>query len=173
MADEDKNGDGEGEEPKGSKKLLIFGLIGGLIVGGGATFGVITMFFSNDGAVVEETEPEPEPEPLPEVTAIYIKIDRMPASMLNAKGKLLGYLFIDLTLELENTEDRDWVLSRMPLVRDSFFRSISADGVMKPGSLTELDHDALPKRLRVAANKALKRDVVTNILVTNALRVDK
>lgn len=173
MADEDKSGDGEEviEEGKGSKKLLIFGLIGGLIVGGGATFGVITVFFSHDGEVVEE--PEPEPEPLPEITAIYIEINRMPASLLDAKGKLLGYLFIDLTLELENTEDRDWVLSRMPLVRDSFFRSISANGVMKPGSLTELDHAGFPKRLRAAANKALKRDVITNILVTNALRVSK
>ena len=173
MADDEKNGEGEngGEENKGSKKLLIAGMIGGLIIGGAATFGVITMFFSGDVAHVEEVEPEPEP--VPDVPAIYVDINRLPASLLNAQGRLLGYLFLDLSLEVENAEDRDWLLLRMPLVRDAFLRSISADGVMRPGSLVDLDHDGLPKRLRAAANKALQRDVITGILVTNALRTEK
>lgn len=178
MADEEKNGkEGEdngednGEESKGSKKLLIAGLVGGLIVGGAATFGITTMFFGGDGTVVDE--PEPEPEPVPDVPAIYISIQRLPASLLDAKGNLLGYLFLDLSLEVASAEDRDWVQSRMPLVRDAFLRSISADGVMKPGSLTDLDHKGLPERLREVANKSLQREVITNILVTNALRTAK
>lgn len=173
MADDKKNGDGEGggEENKGSKKLLIAGLIGGLIIGGAATFGITTMFFGGDGTHVEEVEPEPEPEP--EAPAIYVQINRLPASLLNARGRLLGYLFLDLSLEVKNTEDRDWLLVRMPLVRDAFLRSISADGVMQPGSLTTLDHAGLRNRLRAAANKALHRDVITDILITNALRTEK
>jgi flagellar basal body-associated protein FliL len=173
MADQDKDGKEEnnGEEKKGSTKLLIAGLIGGLIVGGGATFGITTMFLGQDGAVVEE--PEPEPEPLPVVPAIYVKINRLPASLLDGRGRLLGYLFVDLSLEVETTEDRDWVVSRMPLVRDAFLRSISADGVMVEGSLTQLDHDGLPGRLQAVANKALKRPIITNILVTGALRTER
>lgn len=170
MADEDKN---DGEEKKGSKKLLIAGLIGGLIVGGGATFGITTMFFSSDGAVVEEAEPEPEPEPLPDVAVIYVEINRLPASLTDENGRLLGYLFIDLSMEVESAEERDWVVSRMPLVRDAFLRSISAHGVMQAGSLTKLDHDGLPGRLRAVANKALKRDIIINILVTGALRTER
>lgn len=173
MADDEKNGEDEngGAENKGSKKLLIAGLVGGLIIGGAATFGITTMFFSGDGTHVEEVEPEPEP--VPDVPAIYVEIKRLPASLLNSKGRLLGYLFLDLSMEVENAEDRDWVLLRMPLVRDAFLKSISADGVMRPGSLTALDHEGLPKRLRAAANKALQRDVITGILVTNALRTEK
>lgn len=175
MADEKKSeeDDKDGAAGQGSKKLLIFGLIGGLIVGGAATFAITTMFFSNPGAVVEEVEPEPEVEPPPEITAIYIQVGRLPASLLDGRGRLLGYMFLDLSLELANTGDRDWLLSRMPLVRDAFIRSISADGIMQPGSLTQLDHDGLPKRLRDAANKALKRDIITGILVTNALRTER
>lgn len=170
MADEEKNGDEENDgAQKGSRKLLIFGLIGGLVAGGGATFGVITVFFPGGDHAVEEVEPEPPPE----IKAFYISINRLPASLIDGKGKLLGYLFIDMTLEVDNAEDRDWVLTRMPLVRDAFLRSISADGVMKADSLTEMDHDGLPKRLRVVANRALKREIITNILVTNALRTEK
>lgn len=175
MADKEKKDEGEdsGEENKGSKKLLIAGLVGGLIIGGGATFGLTTMFLGGHEGAVEEVEPEPEPEPPPEIIAIYVQINRLPASLLNAKGRLLGYMFLDLSLELANTEDRDWLLTRMPLVRDAFLRSISADGIMKPGSLTALDHDGLPKRLRAAGNKALKREIITGILVTNALRTER
>lgn len=173
MADEEKKDDSEdsGEESKGSKKLLIAGLVGGLIIGGGATFGLTTMFLGGHEGAVEEVEPEPEPPP--EIIAIYVQINRLPASLLNAKGRLLGYMFLDLSLEVANTEDRDWLLKRMPLVRDAFLRSISADGIMKPGSLTALDHDGLPMRLRAAGNKALKRNIITGILVTNALRTEK
>ncbi|MCH8861699.1 MAG: hypothetical protein IID51_04215 [Proteobacteria bacterium] len=173
MAEDEKNGEGkdDGAENKGSKKLLIAGLVGGLIIGGAATLGITTVFFSGDGTHVEEVEPEPEPEP--DIPAIYVNIDRLPASLLNAKGRLLGYLFLDLSLEVENTEDRDWLLMRMPLVRDAFLRSISADGVMQPGSLTTLDYQGLRSRLRAAANKALHRDVITDILITNALRTEK
>ncbi len=173
MADESKGNDEEngGEEAKGSKKLLIAGLIGGLIVGGGATFGITSIFFSNDGAVVEE--PEPEPEPVPDVPAIYVAVNRLPASLIDADNRLLGYLFMDLSLEVDSVEDRDWLLLRMPLVRNAFLRSISTDGVMKKGSLTALDHEGLPGRLRTVANKALKRDIIINILITDALRTEK
>lgn len=176
MADENKNGDGKdgengGEANKGSKKLLIAGLVGGLLIGGAATFGITTVFFGHDEAAVEE--PESEPEPVPDDPAIYVEINRLPASLLNAKGRLLGYMFLDLSLEVASAEDRDWLLMRMPLVRDAFLRSISADGIMQPGSLTALDHDRLPKRLQAVANKALKREVITHILVTNALRTER
>lgn len=170
MADEEKK-EGEDEAPKkgGGKKLLIFGLIGGLLIGGGATFGAL--FFlggdhEGDGAVEEVAEPEP----LPELTTVYVTLNRIPASLVDERGKILGYVFMDLSLEVANGDDRDWVATQMPLVRDAVLRSVARNGVAPPGRPAELDYDGATSRMKEALNKALKRDVIVQVLLVSSLQ---
>ncbi len=170
MADDEKTVEGEEEdEGKGSsKKLLIFGLIGGLAIGGGATFGVLAFLGGGDGAV--EEEPVVEEEPLPEMVSEYVKINRIPAALSGPSGRQLGYVFFDLSLEVKNAEDRDWVLVRVPVLRDAFLRTISRNGVAYANRPTDVDYETLKARLKQAANAALERDIITAVLVINSVQ---
>lgn len=170
MADEE-NGDGEEEAPKkgGGKMLLIFGLIGGLALGGGATFGALK-YLGGDHEGDDGAEEVAEPEPLPELTTVYVTLSRIPASLVDERGKILGYVFMDLSLEVANGEDRDWVATQMPLVRDAVHRSIARHGVAPPGKPAELDYDGATLRLKDAVNKALKRDVIVRVLLVSSMQ---
>lgn len=168
MANDATTAEDEGKEKGSGKKLLIFGLIGGLVVGGGVTFGVLTFLGGDDGAV--EEEPVVEEEPLPEIVSEYVKINRMPAALNGPSGRQLGYVFFDLSLEVESAADRDWVSARIPILRDAFLRTISRNGVAFPDRPTEVDYETLTARLQRAANVALEREIITGVLIINSVQ---
>lgn len=171
MADDEETAEGEeeGKEKGSGKKLLIFGLIGGLAIGGGATFAAL-MFLGGGDQQAGEEEAVVEEEPLPELTQEYVKLNRIPAALSGPSGRQLGYIFFDFSLEVKDAADRDWILVRRPILRDAFLRAISRNGVTYPDRPTEVDYKTLTARLTKVANAALGREIVTDVLVVNSMQ---
>lgn len=171
MAEEEKKAKEENSEEApsgGSKKLLIIGLLLGLVVGGGGAAGALIMM-GGDGehaeAPVEEEVVEEVVEELPEY--LYVKIEKFNVPLVR-NNRLLGYMMMDLSLEMEGEDDKLRVSNKLFVIRDAFLKDVTDTPVGKPDNPRMIDYDALKKRLKDAANHVLHKDIVRQVLVVEA-----
>lgn len=163
------------EEPapaKSGKMLPLLFLAGGLVLGIGVTFGVVTLLGDDEGGDEAEEASEVEvveEETLPEFAAEFLEFKRVPVAMIRPDGRLLGYILLDLKLQVEDSASKDWVEARRPIVRDAMLRFIAREKLADPENPMELDLDALPARLKRVVNTALEREIVNEVLVSNAV----
>lgn len=156
---------------KSSRMMLIVGVLIGLAVGVVGAF--LMLKDSGDEtneaqeAVVEE---QTEEKAAPAVNYVYLYIERMPAALMDDRGRTVGYVFLDLTLELLNGADQSFVSARMPRVKDALLRSISENGLSRPGTNGQLDFDRVSQYLLESANKAVEGNLITGVYITKALR---
>lgn len=153
------------------RMMLIIGLFAGLAVGGAGAF----FWFQSQGdeeADTQETVEEElvEEEKEPDVLYSYLYVERMPAALVDENGRTVGYVFLDFTFELLNSEDQSYVSGRMPRVKDAMLRAISKHGLTRPGSRGELDYDRVSAFLLEAVNTSLDTDKVKGVYITRALR---
>lgn len=166
MSDE---AEAEGGEDKSARMMLIIGILVGLAVG---SIGVFLWLNS------KSDEPEPEIEEVVEeiveeeaaINYIYLYIERMPAALVDENQRTVGYVFLDITLELHNSDEQSYVSSRMPRVKDSLLRAISEHGLTRPGTRGQLDYDRVSEYLLKAANDAIGKEYVMGVYITRALR---
>lgn len=156
------------EAPKGGgKKLLIIGLLLGLIVGGGGAAGALIMMGGGDKheeahveEVVEEVvEEEPDYD--------YVKINKFNVPLVH-NDRILGYMTMNLSLEVVGDEDSLKVHNKLFIIRDAFLKEVSDTPVGKPGQPKVVDYASLKKRLKNRANEILHGDVVLQVLVVEA-----
>ena len=160
--------------PKRSKlKFIILAVVGLLIVAGGAYF-VTGMFGSSeDDALVDGEAIEDASEdigPIDDEDLVYLSIDRLPAPLMGANGRVQGYVFLDFSLEMHSGFDQSFVSERMPRVKDAFIRAISANGVGRANAPGVIDFDRVTDYLRDAANEVLGAEVVKRVLIVRDLR---
>ncbi len=174
MADKDqkdeKDGEGEEEKPKkklGGKLLLIIGLVGGLAIGGGTAFFLASMGGDDETAMEEQEETEAV-EAEENIELFYVDINRLPAPVLDEDGKVLGYMFLDLSLETDGGENQKFIYDRLPRLQDAFLREISKTRISKPGQPGVVDYDRLRSRFLTMANKTLGRNIVRSVLIRGA-----
>lgn len=151
------------------RMMLVVGILAGAIIGG---VGAFFYFQGQDSEeAIEETTVEEQVEEVEEeVVYSYLYVERMPASLVDENGRTVGYVFLDFTFELLNSEDQSYVSARMPRVKDAMLRAISRNGLTRPGSRGELDYDRVSKYLAEAANEAVNGDYIQGIYITRALR---
>lgn len=169
MADNELEGEVEGDGKSG-RMALIIGILAGLTVGATGAF-----FWLNsddeeevtpeEEVVVEEVAPEED-----SVSYVYLYIERMPASLIDENGRTVGYVFLDLTFELTDGTEQSFVSQRMPRVKDAILRAISEHGLTKPGTRGQIDYDRVSEYLLVAANGAVGHDYISGVYITRALR---
>ncbi len=160
---------------KSGRMMLIIGIVAGLAIGVTGAF----FWLSNkdkeaeieDGVeeIVEEVVEEIT-EAVPGIPYVYLYIERMPAALVDERGRTVGYVFLDLTLELQNGDEQSYVSARMPRVNDALLRAISEHGLTRPGTRGQLDYDRVSAYLLEAANAAVNQEYITGVYITRALR---
>lgn len=165
-------GQGQDEKAKsgGGKKLLIIGLVAGLVLGGGAAAGYF-LFADGDEPASEEVaaaEVEEEAEALAETS--FIKLDQLSAPLVS-DGRVLGYVLLNLSIEVEGSEHELLVAQRLPALKAAFLRNVTDTPIGKPEQPMMIDYDSLTKRLKSVANRELGSKVVHRVLVTQSTRL--
>lgn len=148
---------------KGGRKLLVVGLLAGLVAGGGGAAGYF--LFAEDQAA----EPAPVAPPVASKTS-FIKIERISAPLVR-DDTVVGYMLLDLSLELGKAEDELLIARRLPALRAAFLQEVTREPIGKPGQPLIIDYERLPERLRDAANRELTTPAVMRVLITQSVRI--
>jgi len=159
------------KEGRGGRLMLIFCLLGALAVGGGGTFYYTTQMAPQNGealAVEEETEPEPGSEET--LDSRYLKIERLPAAITDARGSVVGYVFLDFNLETRNTDEQPFVSERLPVLVNAFNKEISTNGITDPNKPGAIDYGGSTARLKDVANTILGKEMIYGVFITKSLR---
>lgn len=165
--DKAKEADGKASAG-GGKKLLIIGLAAGLLVGGGIAAAYF-LFLAPQKKAVAAVEAPPPPPPPPENTT-FVKVDRVSAPLVH-EGQVLGYVLLDLSLEVKGNANELLVAQRLPALKAAFLKEVTRAPIGKEGEPLIIDFDALTNRLRQAANQELGKAAILRVLITQSTRV--
>ena len=164
--------------PEGSGKknvvMMVLVLVIGIIIGGGGIYMALSMMekpaeHAEEEVVAEEEAPATEQEPVKEDIS-FVEIKRMPATILDDDGRVQGYVFLDLQLEVLTARDPAFVQQRLPRIQAEFLKDISTHGISVPGKPGLIDFDGLSVRLTEAAHRTLGDDRVRNVFISKAVR---
>ncbi len=153
--------------------LMIAVLVGGILIGAGGYFG-ISMFMAPSAdhdaeiEVVEEVVEEAPVEPEEEMS--YIEIKRMPAAILAKDGTVMGYVFLDLKVEVPADRDPAYVQVRLPRIQSAMLKDIATHGVTVPGKPGVIDYDGLNRRFTKVANEVVGGNRIKSVFVFRAIR---
>lgn len=155
----------EPAKKSGKGKLIVLAVVAVLLIGGGV---LAVSMFSGGEEQVEMVERSTEAAPAPK--PIYVNIERLPAAVTDSEGRTIGYVFLDISLELTGAEEQAFVTDRLPRIRDAFLRSISKDGISRPDEPGVIDFEGVGQRFKDTANAVLGREVIQQVLIPRALR---
>ncbi len=178
MAEEPKAGDSTSvaAEKKPSKKLLIIGLVLGLALGGG---GAAAVFLTKGDAPAEgkdgehvgnDADGDPEAVETPVVETAFVKLDRLSAPFVY-QGRILGYVLLDLSLEVEKGPQEMRIAQQLPSLRAAFLIEVTERPIGKPDQPTVIDYEGASQRLLDVANRELKGAELRRILITQSTRL--
>jgi len=155
-------------DPGPSPKLpLIIGLIVGLIFGGGGAVAYFT-FMSEPG----ESDPVETVEAVEEESyPYYFELDRITAPLLNGRKRIVGYVHLDVNIEVHEEDMVSYLDVREPILRHAANAALSQSGAGRADQPLQVDYDRIAQGLTQAFNEALGRDVVYAVRVKNATRL--
>ena len=163
MADNDENTEDENSGGS-SKKLLIIGLVIGLALGGG---GAVAALMSGGGDEAAEKPPEKEAPAKHKIDIHFVKIERFNVPLVH-KGRVLHYMMMDLSLEVDGNDNKLKIVHRMPAIRDAFLKDVTKKSLSDPQHPRIMDFAAFKKRFKNTANEILHEDLVLNVLIVNS-----
>lgn len=175
-ADEDAPGQAAEGEPAGGRKrsglLLALGILGGILLGG-------AVMYILDGSVStpdegEEADPAPVEDakpPAPAVDLLVVEARRFSVPLITEEKDLLGYVWVDLALEVDGPEDQSYVAARLSELRDAFLRDLYTRQTADPERPGALDFDLLQRRLETVAKRVMGEDRLLAVRIVNARRV--
>lgn len=177
MADDPKAAaDGEATDApppeKKSKLPLLIGLAAGVALGAGGAAGYFIFAAApppEPVEVVEHVEPEvveDEPKDL-----VFAKMERLSAPLIDAKGRVRGYVHLNLMLAVDGSDDQSFVRLRDPMLRHAANAVLAKKGVSAPDNPTKIDFDGTAALLRDTFNQTLGRPVVLSVRVVQAVRL--
>ncbi len=152
----------------GSKKLLIIGLVAGLLFGGGVAAAYFLFLAPKPEAVpVAEETPKEDPKLS---SGIFVKLERLSAPLV-VNDQVSGYVLLDLSLELVEAGDEAMVTQRLPILKDAFLREVTRAPIGKTDQPMVIDYENLVERLKTVANQELKRAVIDRVLISQTTRI--
>lgn len=157
---------------KGGKLLLIVGLVLGIALGGGVA--AVLLPSGGDEEPAEETaaaEPEAEAETAVPAEVLTVAVTRLPVPLADAQGEVLGYMFVDLSLEVDGMDSQSYVAARVPRLRDAYLRRLSGQQLTLADRPGALDYDRLNLLLMDVTGSVVGADRVTQIFVTQVVHL--
>ena len=165
----------EEEPPKKKSKALLFGLIGAVLLGGGAFYGVYSgmiplPFGGEDKTAVASKDGDGHEEDQfsnPATTAAaFVPMDEMVISLgPEAKAK---HLKVKVSIEVEPGTETDvqLVSPRIIDVLNTYLRAVDSTDLENPRSMTRMRAHML-RRVRLVAPQGAVRDVLIQEFVLN------
>lgn len=148
------------------KKIVIFGALGVLLLGGGGA----GAFMMLSGGETEVADTETAAEKAAAVTEpVYLRMEGLTAPIIRA-NRIRHYIFLNVTLQMADNSARDDAMVLRPRLHDAFLREFYTKSVTTKDGRGALDFEAIKKRLHRQANKVLGEDKVMDVLVTRAVR---
>lgn len=144
------------EKKKGSKKGFIIGLLGAIILGGGAFYATSSGMILGPKSETESHEVA-EHDPLPDL--VFIPLDPMVISLgSSASAKFLRFT-AQLDVEPASAEEVALVMPRILDVLNTYLRAVSEEELGKPSSLERLRAQML-RRVQVVTGPGQVRDLL-------------
>jgi flagellar basal body-associated protein FliL len=158
----------ETEETEGGsgKIFLILGLMIGIAAGAG---GFYFMGGSPEKSGTEDSKKHKKAEIL-----IPVLFERLAVPIYSVRGnsrRYIGNYFIDLKVLVRGSENQILVKRSMPQLQHAFIAAISKADLMREGSSTELDIDAVSKLLKAKAVEVVGADIVVSVVVSQSMRI--
>ena len=167
----------EDEPPKKKSKALLFGLIGAVLLGGGAFFGVysgmIPLPFGDDGAKTAEKAAEGEAEDEEDhysdpakMAVAFVPMDEMVISL--GPDATARHLKVKVSIEVEPGTEADvqTIAPRIADVLNTYLRAVDETLLDNPRSMTRMRAQML-RRVRLVAPQGAIRDVLIQEFVLN------
>ena len=172
MADNNGAENEQAAKPGGGRKFLVIGLVLGLLIGGAGAGGYFLFMGgeeenANTPATAEQAVPEKETKP---IKTAFVKLDRLSAPLVS-NGRVVGYVLLDLSLEVIGSENEVRVAQRLPALKASFLREVTTTPIGKPDQPMIIDYESLTARLTEVANRELDEELILRVLVTQSTRV--
>ena len=156
---------------KGGKLLLIVGLVLGIALGGGVAAVLLPSGGDEPAEETAETEPEAEAETAEPAEVLTVAVTRLPVPLADAQGEVLGYMFVDLSLEVDGMDSQSYVAARVPRLRDAYLRRLSGQQLTLADRPGALDYDRLNLLLMDVTGSVVGADRVTQIFVTQVVHL--
>jgi len=176
MAEEGENSGGNGAGARKSKRfgffVLIAGILGGLAVGGG-----IMYFLDGGGSGKPSAERSRTPDQSESgkgkdgeqsVDLLTVNVERFAVPLIDENDNRLGYVWVDLTFEVDGPENQSYVSAHMPELRDAYLRDLHTRQTTREDRPGALDFDLLKNRLQAVAEDTLGQDRVLAVRIVNA-----
>jgi flagellar basal body-associated protein FliL len=149
-------------QPKGRQGSLLLAVLGGLAFGGG---GASAWFLLTDQTIstAQAAVPEAQNE------SSFVNIPRLTVPMSDPTGNLLGYITLDLALQVPSGKAED-VKQHIPMIRHQLNDLLYGGGNYgKPDQPEQLDIKRATPAMLKAANAALPEPVITSLSVITAI----
>lgn len=154
----------------GGRKFLVIGLLAGLLIGGGGA-GAYFLFLGNEEQASASVEtPAPPPAEEKPVETVFVKLERLSAPLVS-NDRVMGYVLLNLSLEVKGTENEVKVAQRLPALKAAFLRDVTTTPIGKPDQPMIIDYESLTSRLTEVANRELGEDMILRVLVTQSTRI--
>lgn len=144
-----------------SKKLLIFGALGALLLAGAG--GAAYFFLLADDGESEEEKAAAPPSP-----PAFLQLEPLSVPLPRPGGPPL-YHFVTLTLQTTE-EGKEKMIEMMPRLRDAWLRDLNANPVGRADQPTELDLDLLKSRILKLTEMVMESPLATDVLIVRTAR---
>ena len=154
--------------------IIFFSLGLGLFLGGGYYMGQITtqngeLNFIPPLSVIGAIKKDEEQKPEEDLDIGYLEINRLPSGIVNQKGNIIGYVFLDLTLETRNLDEQLFISERLHVLKNAFGEDNLKYGITVPNMLGPINYEGASERLKGIANKLLGKEIIYRVFITKAL----
>ncbi len=113
----------------------------------------------HEGVVVVEEKPKIDQQ--------FVKVDRVTIPLIH-KNRVMGYMMMDFSLEVDGNENKMAVFNHLPEIRDALLRHYSETPIGKVDSPRRIDFPKLKKTLKEICNKILHEPLVRQVLIVQA-----
>ncbi|MFZ5609289.1 MAG: hypothetical protein ACOY99_06745 [Pseudomonadota bacterium] len=168
MAEEAAEAEEAPKPPKG-KLFLMLGLVAGLLLGGGGTAGYFLFLApatpEGEGVLALENAP------LKPINVQFFVLDRLSAPLIDQNRKIVGYVGLDLALEVDGEAYVKYLEDREPILRHAANVTLSKAGAGLPDRTRQVDYERIAEELKTAFNASLDQPVVLAVRVSQAVRL--
>ncbi|WP_138379897.1 flagellar basal body-associated FliL family protein [Luteithermobacter gelatinilyticus] len=152
-----------GNGQSGGKKFLIVGLLAGLVIGGAAGGAAFLFLGAETGGMAPGAAQEKKDPPKPK-DIHYVKMERFTAPLVH-KGRVLNYVVMDLSIEVESNENKLLVVRNLPLIRSALLQSVSETPIGRKDNPYMVDYQAFSDRMKKISNEVIGKTAVNKVLV--------
>ncbi len=154
---------------KGMMLIMVLGIVGGILLGGAVVYFLTGGFGKKEEPVAEKPTPEAKPEDK-QIDLLTVPVRRFAVPLINGKGRVLGYMWVDFVFEVNGPQNQSYVAARVPEIRDALLRDLNDRQTTRADRPGALDIDLVAKRLDAVSRRIVGNERLLNVRITNVER---